>query len=493
MSCPICEFSANLVRNLRAKRGQCCKLNAMMNRADVQALAKLVGDRLGLDIERRVQFNVGDLLHSLGITNITDYLAQLRLEALTSPVWQQLVEHLTIGETYFFRNRVQFDLLRSHIIPQIIERNAVRRQITVWSVGASTGEEAYSLAILLLEHLPKDEIWHPVIVATDISTRAITQARQGIYRDWSFRHAADDQPIKSKYFRKLEHGFQADSNLRQMVTFRQANLLDVEMGLRFDLILCRNVLLYFREDSKRQAEDRLHQALTPEGWLLLGNAEAMHYHRERWCTHVFPSAIAYQHVDASPASGLHQHRDNDTGSRQITAFVQRRQYAPDVEQLYQEAVNAFHTKQHNRASDLLAGLLNDNPRDIKAQVLLAAVFANRGAIPEAHVQLDRALDLQPLNGDAHYLKGMLYLEKNEFERAEVSLRAALYSEKGHPLAAFVLGNLLAQRGDLKRAHSLWTQALQAATQADDPDRPLSVLTTRSAENFAALVRNLLDD
>jgi chemotaxis protein methyltransferase CheR len=252
--------------------------------------------------------------------------------------------------------------------------------------------------------------------------------------------------------------------------------------------LCRNVLLYFGEGAKKRAENLLKDALHPNGWLLLGHAEAIH--QQQLQTHMLAGALAYHKPPISGSNPpVHSHANNIQADEplKVTGTLTP---APAPDGHYARAVEAFQAGHYDAAESLLADLLLSSPGDDRARIMLAAIFANRGAITEAHAHLNTALQSAPLNPDAHYLRAMLYLEAGEADKAMVSLRAALYSQTGHPLAAFMLGNLRAQAGDSQRARSLWQQALDGAQQRP-PDQPISDFNLRTAADFAALVQSQL--
>ncbi|MEM6528931.1 MAG: CheR family methyltransferase, partial [Chloroflexota bacterium] len=372
-------------------------------------------------------------------------------------------------------------------------RLANTRHLYVWCAGCATGEEAYSLAILLRETLPDARNWQLTIVATDINVRAIEAAQRGVYRQWSFRHEGSD--ITDRYFRQTENGYVIHDDIRQMVRFRQANLIRMSERQWAHLIMCRNVMLYFRESAKRMAEKTLLGSLHDGGWLLLGHAEALLDEQKLMETRIYAGAISYQ----KPLPMAEDKPDPaprptpPTGGLRVTGTFAAVRLDDELDasaETYRSAVKAYQNEQHDRAERLLADLLIYRPDDNEARVMLAAVFANRGASTEAHAHLNTALRKDPLNANAHYLRAMLYMDVEENKQAEQALRAALYSQPGHPLAAFTLGNLLVKTGDVRRARSLWQQALSTALKLS-PNTAISDFNPRTAASFALLVEGQL--
>jgi chemotaxis protein methyltransferase CheR len=187
------------------------------------------------------------------------------------------VSDLTIGETHFFRNRPQFEALERHILPELIERRRATRRLRVWSAACSTGEEPYSLAILLERLLPDRASWDVRILATDINRAALERARRGRYSAWSFRDVPGD--VTDGFFVRHGNSMEVAGRIREAVSFSYLNLAGdhwpsaATATLELDLVLCRNVLIYFGDDLTRQIAGRLHGALSAGGWLLVAPAE----------------------------------------------------------------------------------------------------------------------------------------------------------------------------------------------------------------------------
>ena len=161
--------------------------------------------------------------------------------------WKDLIPILTNGETYFFRDRGVFSLLRNTILPELIERNRARRSLRIWCAGCSTGEEPFSIALLLDLLLPDSKSWDIAILGTDINEEALAKAAQGIYSTWSFRLMDDD--LRDSYFKYEADGWKIADSLKKMVSFQYGNILEagrVSLGGRvgdFDLLICRNVFI----------------------------------------------------------------------------------------------------------------------------------------------------------------------------------------------------------------------------------------------------------
>lgn len=227
-----------------------------------------------------------------------EYLEILTVRAGRERELQLLLNEITVGETNFFRNQPQLDALRKFILPELMrekERLGYRR-LRIWSAGCSTGEEPYTLAIILLEALQaRQEKWQIEITATDINEKSLARARQGLYASYSLRNVS--RPILEKYFTPAEDGQHLVREApRALITFQHLNLFD-ERRLMFlrglDVILCCNVLIYFDAESKRRMIQHFYNMLQPNGYLFLGHAESLFGINDDFRLVHFPGATAY--------------------------------------------------------------------------------------------------------------------------------------------------------------------------------------------------------
>jgi len=452
-----------------------------------EGLRQLIEARTGLAVEARLRGDFDTLFAQLDHGNRMAYYHDLQTSALSDARWQELIYALTIGETYFMRDRLRFKLLKDDILPSLIQRKrqAGDYRLNLWSAGCATGEEAYSLAMMIYESLMDLERWQISILGTDINERAIEAARRGIYREWSFRHASES--LRPRYFTLVGEGlWQIASVLRHMVTFQQANLLQAAPPA-MDIIFCRNVLIYLSAPAVRQLENRLYDSLRPGGWLVLGEAEALRHDRQRWQMHLYPGAPLYQKPlqDAPSTSVQHQFNPSSTWSN-----TPRSQTNDKVR--YEQALALIRGEQYLEAEQLLGRLLVDEPDHAQSHVLLAMLFANRQVLPEAQAHLENALRLQPMLADAHYLLALVRLEQGDEERAERSLRAALYVDRQHVLAHFLLGMTLTQQGEMKRGHGHWQQAREVLRKLPAAAY-ISPLNDLRAADLLALVEGQLGE
>ena len=232
------------------------------------------GQQLTMSRRWRIETALSALLRERGIATL-DELITILVMGKEPGLSDQVVEALLNNETYFFRDRTPFDMLARHALPALAKRREGKRRLRIWSAGCSTGQEAYSLAMLFAEDPEAWRGWTIDILGTDVSSSVIGKANDGIYTQFEVqRGLAITQTVR--WFEECEDGWRIAEPLRKSVRFKVHNLLDAppERG-EFDIILCRNVLLYLCLEKRAQAFERLASAMAGDGWLMLGAGETV--------------------------------------------------------------------------------------------------------------------------------------------------------------------------------------------------------------------------
>jgi len=254
-----------------------------MSAGDAAYVRELVQRRAAIQLDESKQYLVEMRLEQLardrGFAGVTQLIAKARASAggLDTPI----VEALTTHETFFFRDQHPFDALRDRVLPALAAARAGSRALTVWSAACSTGQEPYSIAMLLLEHFPALESWPVRVVATDLSERVLERARSGRFSQLEVSRGLP-AALLARYFEREGPEWRVRPRLRALVDFRQLNLLDHWSGLRPDVVFLRNVLIYFDVPTKRSILARVHRAIVPDGALFLGTAETTLGLDHRW-------------------------------------------------------------------------------------------------------------------------------------------------------------------------------------------------------------------
>lgn len=248
-----------------------------MRMAEFQILRDLIYARTGLDFAPKKMYYVERRLNErLEANSMKDVRSYLRLLQYDTKEFEALINALTVNETYFFREYEQLRLFAEEVLPRIVAQKRKRCDLTlrVWSAGCSTGDEAYTLAIILEEMLAGEGLDYEV-VATDINTASLAVARRGIYRRSALRYTPE--VYLNKYFIRESDAFQVKPEIKRLVTFKTSNLL-TEIPAEpssISAVFCRNVLIYFDEASRSRAIDNIYAALEPGGYVFLGHSESM--------------------------------------------------------------------------------------------------------------------------------------------------------------------------------------------------------------------------
>ena len=422
-----------------------------LTQADYERFRDLVLERSGLYFpeakQRSLRRGLGEALGASSCTRLDEYYRLLQYSPSNSSEWDSLVSALTVGETYFFRNKGHFDALAQHILPELIERWEHRnRRIRIWSAGCATGEEPYSIAMLLRDLIPRPESWNILILATDINRDALRQAQQGVYGTWSFRGV--EKRVQDRYFRLDGNKRLAIADdIKRMVTFDYLNLVDdyypslANNTNAMDVILCRNVTIYFNSEVTQQAVNKFYKCLTNGGRLMVGSSEPnLEFYRE-FETETFPGAVVYRKPVVAKAE-------------ESPVFVfepQKPVVKPPPLDPYKEALTLLQAGRVDEALTKLYEKLDQDPSFVPTYYTLGRVYANKGNLAEAQNWCERAVQKDKLQAEPYLVLSMIYQQFDLLEMAIDNLKKTLYLEPTLALAHYNLANIYRQQGNAKLA------------------------------------------
>lgn len=267
--------------------------------ADFEKFRDFFYRKTGIKFENSKRYFVDkrlvDRMAATGQESFRSYFSFMRFQASGEEL-QQLINAMTVNETYFFREEYQFECLVENVMNEIAAKKDKGQTIRIWSIPSSTGEEPYSIALYLLEKWPDIMNYDVEIVSSDIDSNVLQNCRQGIYNERSIKLLPER--ILRRYFTKIAAGkYQISSDLRQSVKFTQVNLAEpsqTRVYRGFDVVFCRNLLIYFDDISRRQAADVFFDALNPNGFVFLGHSESMSRISSLYKVRKFPKAMVYQ-------------------------------------------------------------------------------------------------------------------------------------------------------------------------------------------------------
>ncbi len=438
---------------------------------------ELVGRRLGLDfsdcrgeaVRRRLQ----RALQSTASGDIPAALTRLAHLAPESPELLRFAGRLTVGETYFFRDRASFLALEHQVLPSLIaaRRAAGLLQLRIWSAGCSTGEEPYSLALLLDRLLPDAANWRLTILATDINPDSLARAREGRFSEWSFR--ATPGWVREKYFRRFDaRTYELAPRIRDRVRFQPLNLAEGAYPAThsnttaMDLILCRNVLMYFTDPARRATVERLQRSLVPGGWLVVAPPEASAALLAPLQPVNMPGTILFQKVEpASSTSSREQpgrwpewdsRRSRGVGAAHGMDVPVSSRACPRVDLTRPSESPLEQPRPSRPAFAAMAPLGTGDAEEGKQELLIrrARELADRGEVAEARALCEAAVRQDPLAVEPLLLLATLCDLSGEVGAAQVALRRALFLDPDGPVAQFALGTLLIRQGENPRGKRL---------------------------------------
>lgn len=404
--------------------------------------------------------HIGRHLTMLGLTDCLSYLRRLQWGLKGQEELDKLIEDLTIGETYFFRHPDLFTALEQSILPEVIERNAEVRRLRIWSAGSSIGAEAYTISILLKRRFAhRMRGWEVAILGTDINRSFLSRAAEGRFEDWALRGLSDE--LKQHCFSREGEYWMLKREFKEGVSFQYCNLVKdpypvpSHNAAGFDVILCRNVMIYFSPPVIERIVGNMRRALVDRGWLLVGHAEHDLERFRDFRTVQFQGAMAYQRVDEKPMGtpGVHQ---CSSGVRFPEAPSQKPNLRAEASA---EASIAIPGDLTSRETPLAQ---KDSPGELAS---LRGIM-DQGAFEQAETYCRQLLKTHKLNPVFHLYHALILEQRGQIVLCEKALRRAIYLDRDSVLAHYYLGLTLKQMGRSAGAARSLRNALQLLETLD---------------------------
>jgi chemotaxis protein methyltransferase CheR len=506
-------------------------MTPLVERADVERFRGLIVQRMGLQFEDARLDALAELLRermeALACSSFTSY--ERRLLASGRDEVRVLAGRLTVAETYFFRYWDHFRAFSEVVLPDRASPRVAHSRLSVLSAGCASGEEPYSLAIMIREHLANFEAFELSIRAVDINPTVLEKAGNARYSSWALRDTPDD--LRARYFRPAGREFQLADSVRAMVAFEERNLADEGdtfwREARFDVVFFRNVMMYFSPEVRAATVNQVSRALSPGGYLFLGHAETL-----RGVSHDFHlrhthETFYYQRRDGAPARAdeVPRAESSRVASRERlsaalnlgdTSWVSAIQRASDrIAHLSREppaaaprhpsslpppaegprmdlgpAFELLRQERFAEAMDALPIAADGSSIDLDALLLRAVLLMNRGLLPDAERICGQILAADELNAGAHYLMALCREHTGDRTAAVEHDKAAAYLDPGFAMPHLHLGLLIRRAGDVERARGELGRAL-ALLAMEEPSRILLFGGGFSREALLELCRSEL--
>jgi len=459
---------------------------------DYLRFSKLLLDRCGLHFpeSRRPELELGirQAFASSTCAHLDEFFNLISDPQSGFMEMDRLVNAVTVSETHFFRDEAQFNALWDIVIPRLIDRKRSSRTLRIWSAGCASGEEPYSIAMLLRELLPDIDQWAITILGTDINSASLERARIGNYSDWAFREERA-KALRSRYFHNKGNRFELLPEVRQMVIFRKLNLVEPcypsyeTNTMLMDLIICRNVTIYFSEAITRWVVDRFYDGLAEGGWLVVGHAEPSVDIYRRFRVRNYTNTVMYQ--KSPPTRSLNLPVTKPTAPLPFLIppppVVAPSTFPPQIHTFYPTPTTsqiippATETKgqdpldlareliEFGRSEDarkMLTKLVKDRPVNATWCALLGKANANLGDWQEAEKWCLQAIEKDKLSLEAYYTLALVFQHEGQLPQALGMMKKVVYIDHNYILGHYGLANLFFENDQFPQAHKSLDNALR---------------------------------
>jgi len=454
---------------------------------------KLIYERLGIVIKHHQTHDLHKtILNAYHKFNYApkDYLAKLINCKDHSPLLEHFIAGVTVGETYFFRDNHQIQLLENKILTRIIEQKRQQNNLSlrIWSAGVATGEEIYTIAMLLSEMIPDIDKWRITLLATDINTEALKKAIIGFYNEWSMRSIQDY--FKQRYFSTINRGYSFSPKLRELVHFDYLNLNDDTYPAIFngtnaqDLILCRNVFIYFDNTKIARLMQKLNACLVPGGYLLLGASDPVnlsgtdfifHHHDGLIFTRPTEEKISVEAKKPIVSEKVKvvnkvKNKVKETKIYQVKNIPDKKK--PDYS--YQDKISELLKESNWQAALNMVDLFETLEKNTQFIFFSKAIaLANLGKLAEAEKVCQEGLKYHATDKDMYFTYALIHIELNHLVEAEKMLRKTLFLDHQFVPGHFQLGLLLLRNKQIELGLKSLCNALIIAKAKDPKEKVIS--------------------
>ncbi|MBW4665392.1 MAG: tetratricopeptide repeat protein [Chroococcus sp. CMT-3BRIN-NPC107] len=474
-----------------------------MNSVLLQNLIQLIGRHTGLHIREQdkqaLTNKVNTRMQALNLATPEQYYQLLDINAHNGSTnetpgdreWKALTLLLTTGESYFFRDKGQIALLKNRLLPEIIAQNkrsslqnSSKPSLRIWSAGCSTGEEVYSIAILIKELIPDLHNWNILILGTDLNLESIAKAKQRIYDPWSFRMV--EPQIIQRYFKPRQQSWEVKETISSMVKFCSGNLIKDSFPQHLfdlhsmDIIICRNVFIYFDPDSISLVLKKFYYTLNSTGYLITGHAELHGQNLGKLQTKVFSESLVYQRdnipleqyttPDQRLPTTLCTNRETNVFKHQTIKLINSKLEVAQVEKkskapaTTEQAKILFFQEQYTAAIQVAEEVIKQNPVNFEACYLIAQAWANLGKVEKATSYCEQAIKIDALSTSPYYLLADIAEEKGDITLAKKLLRKIIYLAPSSINAYLELGDIYQRESDMIKAKKMRTTAWDLLNQ-----------------------------
>ncbi|MBN1699588.1 MAG: hypothetical protein JW881_18860 [Spirochaetales bacterium] len=431
----------------------------MINEVILTEIQEIIKNKTGIVLSRERIFDLEIVLQSRFIKTNTTPVSYLSYLQNNYNELILLASQFTIQETSFYRNKSHFDRLKYQIFPDLInEKRESNRELVILSAGCATGEEPYTIAMILHDQIPRSEKWNIRIIGTDINADVLDYARNGIYTKYKLRNI--EQWYVDRFFiidkNKPETAYQLKPVIKNMIEFRQCNLIREPFELsdleNVDVILCENVIIYFNQESTQRLISNFYTILRNRGFLFLGYSETLNLLDHNYKLSWWQDSFAYQKDESMPeekGKKLYIPADllkKKPELRNDIKNLDRKSY----EEILYLLIKNFDEQNIDNCIELLDCLEKSSIRtDENFHVIKAEYLIDTRRYIDAANTCRKSISLNPYQLDAHIMLGYIYLELDMLENAEFELKTSIYINNTSILAWYYSGIYYKKMGDVK--------------------------------------------
>ncbi len=411
-----------------------------------------------------------------GFQNMNGFIQWLLSSELSKDQIKILASHLTISETYFWREPQVFTALTDFILPELIKsKKNGEKSIRIWSAGCSTGEEPYSVAIALHKTIQKIKDWDITILATDINPKALSKAVSGIYSTWSFRNSPSW--LKTRYFRNMgDRQLEIIPEIKQMVNFTCLSLVEMSAlsnASTMDIILCRNVLMYFTSEWVTKISQNLFNSLSEDGWFVVSSSELSSYVFPQFTPVNFPGAVLYRkgtNGSVLPLSFIASAKEDLQPIQPIElSAAQAQPILPFTSSPVKPILPITPSPPLHVTHSAIQQPLTIPEESSDDKIFAIRLLANAGQLEEALSLCNEAIATQKLVSGLYFLRASILQELGKSSEAIISLKQAIYIDPDYIMGHFTLGNLFIRQGNTKNAERYFNNVLDLLSKRENDE------------------------
>lgn len=462
---------------------------------EFQMVCKVIASNVGLHfpIERRdiLSRNLANVSRDLGFHKMKEFIQWFLLNQMTNDQIGVLASHLTISETYFWREPQVFNAFTQSVLTELLESKKRKdNTINIWCAGCSTGEEAYSIAIALYRTIRGIEKWNINIIASDLNPTALSKALTGLYSSWSFRNSPGW--IKDFYFKKHNNReFEILPEIKKMVNFKSFNLTQgnylssICRNTKMDLIFCRNVLMYLTREWSAKISQNLYDSISENGWLIVSSCELSGELFPQFEAVNFPGAVLYRKskmefnrddIHSSLSDNQNLYNEVQSLTPYVNVFNQLNNGEAKRDSINEEGFRNpefFDNTESEYHDPSKSQTIPEVPEEtINRKKTSIRVLADKGNLEEALSVCNEAIATEKLVPSLYFLRATILQELNKSSEAIKSLKQAIYIDPGYVMGHFTLGNIFIRQGIIHKAKQYFNNALELLSKISNDEFPL---------------------